>query len=113
VAFGWTLRMIGSQWMKTFVSPNASKEEDQKPLLHVENCEEGCTSYLEDSNDHRGREKLLGSVDVGVYYSFVTARRTLAIPSPVLTHVARPPASPIYYNTQYHMCNTLCMYALM
>ena len=36
-----------------------------------------------------------------------------AIPSPVLTHAARPPAPPIYYNTQYHMCNTVCMYVVV
>ena len=55
--FGWTLRKIGSQWMETFASTNAAREEEQKPLLQVENCEEGCASYLEDSNDHGGRKK--------------------------------------------------------
>ena len=45
--------------METFAIPstNVAKEEEQKPLLQVEKCEEGCTSYLEDSNDHRGRKK--------------------------------------------------------
>ena len=56
-AFGWTLRKIGSQWMETFVSPNAAKEEEQKPLLRVEKCEEGCASNQEGSNDYRGRKK--------------------------------------------------------
>ena len=37
VAFGWTLRKIGSQWMETFVSPNPAKEDEQKPLLHWKN----------------------------------------------------------------------------
>ena len=35
--FGWTLRKIGSQWMKTFVSPIAGKEDEQKPLLQWRN----------------------------------------------------------------------------
>ena len=55
--FGWTLRKIGSQWMETFVSPNAAKEEERKPLLQVKKCEEGCASNQEGSNDHRGRKK--------------------------------------------------------
>ena len=54
-AFGWTLRKIGSQWMETFVSPNATAKEDEpKPLLQVEKCEEGRTINQEDSNDHYG-----------------------------------------------------------
>ena len=56
-AFGWTLRKIGSHWMETFVSPNAAKEEEPKPLLQVEKYDEGCTSFQEDSNDYRGRKK--------------------------------------------------------
>ena len=56
-AFGWTLRKIGSQWMETFVSPNAAKEEEPKPLLQVEKYDEGCTSFQEDSNDYHGRKK--------------------------------------------------------
>ena len=57
-AFGWTLRKIGSQWMETFVSPNATAKEDEpKPLLQVEKCEEGRTSNQEDSNDHHGRKR--------------------------------------------------------
>ena len=53
--FGWTLRKIGSLWMETFVSPNAAKEDEHKPLLQVEKYEEGCASNQEGSNDHRGR----------------------------------------------------------
>ena len=55
--FGWTLRKIGSQWMETFISPIAGKEDDQKPLLQVARCEEGCASNQEGSNDHCGRKK--------------------------------------------------------
>ena len=57
-AFGWTLRKIGSQWMETFVSPNATAKEDEpKPLLQVEKCEEGCASNQDGSNDHHGRKR--------------------------------------------------------
>ena len=49
--------IIGSQWIETFVSPNAAKEEEQNPLLRVEKCEEGCASNQEGSNDYRGRKK--------------------------------------------------------
>ena len=57
-AFGWTLRKIGSQWMETFVSPNATAKEDEpKPLLQVEKYDEGCASNQEDSKDHHGRKR--------------------------------------------------------
>ena len=71
-AFGWTLRKIGSQWMETFVSPNAAKDEP-KPLLQVEKCEEGCTSFQEDSNNYRVRKKGNISQD---HYGIIAARNT-------------------------------------
>ena len=40
-----------------FVSPNAAKEDELKPLLQVEKYDEGCTSFQENSNNYRGRKK--------------------------------------------------------
>ena len=71
-AFGWTLRKIGPQWMETFVSPNAAKDEP-KPLLQVEKCEEGCTSFQEDSNNYRVRKKGNISQD---HYGIIAALNT-------------------------------------
>ena len=40
-AFGWALRKVGSQWLNTFISSEATEVAEQEPLLQEVDCEEG------------------------------------------------------------------------